>query len=323
MNDWLPVVFTGLMGLAILVYVVLDGYDLGVGMLMPAAERHEQDRMVASIGPFWDANETWLVLGIGLLLAAFPVAHGEILGALYVPVAAMLVGLMLRGVAFELRTKAEGWHRELWNWLFWAGSTLAAFAQGLMLGRYVTGFASGAGYWLFALVVGASLCGGYVLLGATWLILRTEGPLQEKSVAWARWGLAWVALGVALVSLGTPLVSETVREKWFSFPRMVYVAPLPLATLAAWCWVWFSLGKSEGKPFAGAAAIFALAFAGLAYSLFPYVVIDRLTIWEAAAHPSALAFVLVGTVIVLPFIAGWTVWSYRVFRGKAGAGGAY
>jgi len=323
MNDWLPVVFTGLMGLAILVYVVLDGYDLGVGMLMPAAERHEQDRMVASIGPFWDANETWLVLGIGLLLAAFPVAHGEILGALYLPVAAMLVGLMLRGVAFELRTKAEGWHRELWNWLFWAGSTLAAFAQGLMLGRYVTGFASGAGYWLFALVVGASLCGGYVLLGATWLILRTEGPLQEKSVAWARWGLAWVALGVALVSLGTPLVSETVREKWFSFPRMVYVAPLPLATLAAWCWVWFSLGKSEGKPFAGAAAIFALAFAGLAYSLFPYVVIDRLTIWEAAAHPSALAFVLVGTVIVLPFIAGWTVWSYRVFRGKTTGGSPY
>ena len=323
MNDWLPVVFTGLMGLAILVYVVLDGYDLGVGMLMPAAERHEQDRMVASIGPFWDANETWLVLGVGLLLAAFPVAHGEILGALYLPVAAMLVGLMLRGVAFELRIKAEGWHRELWNWLFWAGSTLAAFAQGLMLGRYITGFASGAGYWLFALVVGASLCGGYVLLGAAWLILRTEGPLQAKSIAWARWGLAWVALGVALVSLGTPLVSETVREKWFSFPRIFYVAPLPLATLAAWCWVWFSLGKSEAKPFAGAAAIFALAFAGLAYSLFPYVVIDRLTIWEAAAHPSALRFVLVGTAIVLPFIVGWTVWSYRVFRGKTAGGSAY
>jgi cytochrome bd ubiquinol oxidase subunit II len=323
MSDWLPVVFTGLMGIAILAYVVLDGYDLGVGMLMPAAERHEQDRMVASIGPFWDANETWLVLGIGLLLVAFPVAHGEILGALYLPVAAMLVGLMLRGVAFELRIKAEGWHRELWNWLFWAGSTLAAFAQGLMLGRYITGFASGAGYWLFALVVGASLCGGYVLLGATWLILRTEGPLQEKAVAWARWGLLWVALGVALVSLGTPLVSETVREKWFSFPRILYVSILPLATIAAWTWVWLSLRKSEGKPFAGAVAIFALSFAGLAYSLFPYVVIDRLTIWEAAAHPSALLFVLVGTSIVLPFIIGWTLWSYSVFRGKATGGSPY
>jgi cytochrome bd ubiquinol oxidase subunit II len=323
MSEWLPLIFTGLMGLAILAYVVLDGYDLGVGMLMPAAERHEQDRMVASIGPFWDANETWLVLGIGLLLVAFPVAHGEILGALYIPVAAMLVGLMLRGVAFELRIKAEGWHRELWNWLFWAGSTLAAFAQGMMLGRYITGFASGAGYWLFALVVGASLCGGYVLLGATWLILRTEGPLQEKAVAWARWGLLWIALGVALVSLGTPLVSETVREKWFSFPRILYVSILPLATIAAWTWVWLSLRKSEVRPFAGAVAIFVLSFAGLAYSLFPYVVIDRLTIWEAAAHPSALLFVLVGTSIVLPFIIGWTVWSYRVFRGKATGGSSY
>jgi cytochrome d ubiquinol oxidase subunit II len=138
----LPLVFTVLMGVAILAYVVLDGYDLGVGMLMPAANRDEQDRMVASIGPFWDANETWLVLGIGLLLVAFPVAHGEILGALYLPVAAMLVGLMLRGVAFELRIKAEGWHRELWNWLFWAGSTLASLAQGFMLGRYITGSAA-------------------------------------------------------------------------------------------------------------------------------------------------------------------------------------
>jgi cytochrome bd ubiquinol oxidase subunit II len=316
MSDWLPLVFTALMGIGILAYVVLDGYDLGVGMLLPAAERHEQDRMVASIGPFWDANETWLVLGVGLLLVAFPVAHGEVLGALYIPVAAMLVGLMLRGVAFELRIKAEGWHRELWNWLFWAGSTLAAFAQGLMLGRYITGFDSGAGFWLFALVVGASLCGGYVLLGATWLILRTDGPLQAKAVAWARWGLAWVALAVALVSLGTPLVSETVREKWFSFPRMLYVAPLPLATVAAWLWVWYWLKKSDTRPFAGAVAIFMLSFAGLAYSLFPYVVIDRLTIWEAAAHPSALAFVLVGTLIVLPFIVGYTVWAYRVFRGK-------
>jgi cytochrome bd ubiquinol oxidase subunit II len=323
MSDWLPLVFTGLMGFAILAYVVLDGYDLGVGMLMPAAERSEQDMMVASIGPFWDANETWLVLGIGLLLVAFPIAHGEILGALYIPVAAMLVGLMLRGVAFELRIKAEGWQRELWNWLFWAGSTLASFAQGLMLGRYITGFASGPGYWLFALVVGASLCGGYVLLGATWLILRTEGPLQTKAMAWARWGLLWIALGVAMVSLGTPLVSETVREKWFSFPRIAWLSVLPLSTFGAWLWVWFSLGKSDARPFAGAVAIFVLSFAGLAYSLFPYVVIDRLTIWEAAAHPSALVFVLVGTAIVLPFIAAYTAYSYRVFRGKVGSGGAY
>jgi cytochrome d ubiquinol oxidase subunit II len=315
--EYLPLIYTVLMGVAILAYVVLDGYDLGVGMLMPAASREEQNRMVASIGPFWDANETWLVLGIGLLLVAFPVAHGEILGALYIPVAAMLVGLIVRGVAFEFRIKAEGWHRELWNWLFWAGSTLASFAQGFMLGRYITGFDAGAGYWLFAMLVGFSLCGGYVLLGATWLILRTDGELQRKSIAWARWGLLWVALGVALVSLGTPLVSETVREKWFSFPRIVFLSLLPLATAASWLWVWVSLGKSDLRPFAGAVAIFALSFLGLAYSLFPYVVIDRLTIWEAAAHPSALVFILVGTLIVLPFILGYTFWSYRIFRGKA------
>jgi cytochrome d ubiquinol oxidase subunit II len=321
MSEYLPLVFTVLMGVAILAYVVLDGYDLGVGMLMPAAERNEQDRMVASIGPFWDANETWLVLGIGLLLVGFPVAHGEILGALYLPVAAMLVGLIVRGVAFELRIKAEGWHRELWNWLFWAGSTLASFAQGFMLGRYITGFDSGAMFWLFAVLVGASLCGGYVLLGATWLIVRTDGELQRKSIAWARWGLAWVALGVALVSLGTPLVSETVREKWFSFPRVIFLSALPLATVASWLYVWFSLQKSELRPFAGAVAIFVLAFLGLAYSLFPYVVIDRLTIWEAAAHPSALMFILVGTAAVLPFILGYTIWSYRIFRGKARADG--
>jgi len=323
MAEILPLVFAALMGMAILAYVVLDGYDLGVGMLMPGAERAEQNTMVASIGPFWDANETWLVLGIGLLLVAFPVAHGDILGALYIPVAAMLVGLMLRGVAFELRIKAEGWHRELWNWLFWAGSFLASFAQGLMLGRYITGFQPGAGYWLFALVVGASLCGGYVLLGATWLILRTQGPLQSKAIAWARWGLLWVALGVLLVSLGTPLVSETVQDKWFSFPRMIFLSVLPLGTAAAWLWTGYWLGKSDGKPFAGAVAIFVLAFAGLAYSLFPYVVIDRMTIWEAAAHPSALLFVLVGTALVLPFIIGYTFWAYRIFRGKATEGDPY
>src|SRR4051812_22249920 len=182
----LPLVFTGLMGIAILAYVVLDGYDLGVGMLMAAADPREQEIMVASIGPFWDANETWLVLGIGLLLAAFPVAHGVVLGALYLPVAAMLVGLMVRGTAFEFRIKAIGWHRELWNWLFWAGSFLASFAQGLMLGRYVSGFSEGFGAWLFALVVAGGVCGGYVLLGATWLVLKTEGALQRKAAIWAR-----------------------------------------------------------------------------------------------------------------------------------------
>ena len=316
----LPLVFTALMGVAILAYVVLDGYDLGVGMLLPAGDREEQAVMVASIGPFWDANETWLVLGIGLLLVAFPLAHGVILGALYLPVAAMLVGLMLRGAAFEFRVKALGWHRELWNWLFWFGSFLASLAQGFMLGRTITGYESGFGFWLFSLVVAGGLCGGYMLLGATWLILRTEGALQQKAIGWARWGLAWVALGVALVSLATPLASETVRMKWFDFPRTLGLMLLPLATVACGVWVWRSLGRSDWKPLAGTVAIFVLAFAGLAYSLFPYLVIDRITIWQAAADPSALRFVLYGALVVVPLIAAYTAFSYRVFRGKARAG---
>ncbi len=316
----LPLVFAVLMGAAILAYVVLDGYDLGVGMLMPAATDGEQDVMVASIGPFWDANETWLVLGVGILLIAFPAAHGHILGALYLPVAAMLTGLMLRGVAFELRLKAQGWHAELWNWLFWFGSFLASFAQGYMLGRYLTAFQPGLGYMFFSMLVGAALCGGYVLLGATWLILRTEGELQRKARAWTRWGLLWVALGVALVSLATPLVSEIVRDKWFDFPRTLALMLLPLATLAAWLWIWFSLGKADWKPMAGAVAIYVLAFAGLAYSVFPYVVLGGMTIWEASAHPSALKVTLAGVLIVLPFLVGYTVFAYRVFRGKVKAG---
>jgi cytochrome d ubiquinol oxidase subunit II len=322
----LPLIFMVVMGIAVLAYVVLDGYDLGVAMLMPAASDHEQSVMVSSIGPFWDANETWLVLGIGVFITAVPRGHGVVLGALYLPVVAMLVGLMLRGVAFELRVKALGWHRELWNWLFWAGSFLASFAQGLMLGRYITGFSAGFGYWLFALLVGASLCGGYVLLGATWLVFKTEGELQRKALGWARWGLAWVGLGVALVSLATPLVSDTVREKWFDFPRTAPLMLLPAATLAAAAWLWLAVDRvqqgrgSDWRPYAAAVTIFALAFLGLAYSLYPYVVMDRLTIWDAATHPSGLKALLLGVGIVLPFIVGYTILSYRIFRGKAKAG---
>ena len=323
----LALIFMILMGLSVLVYVVLDGFDLGVGMLMPAATTEEQSVMVSSIGPFWDANETWLVLGVGILLVAFPAANAIILSSLYLPVVAMLVGLMLRGVAFEFRLKALGWHRDLWNWLFWAGSFIASFFQGVMLGRYITGFEPGFFYFAFAVLVGASVCGGYVLLGATWLIAKTEGELQKKAVAWARWGLLWVALGVALVSLATPLISETVRLKWFDFPRTLALLVLPLACAVAWIWIWRAVGRfrrgdtvHEWRPFAGAVAIFALSFLGLAYSIFPFVVIDRLTIWDAAAHPSSLKVVLAGALVVLPFIIGYTIVAYRIFRGKAKAG---
>ena len=318
----LPLIFMVIMGVAVLAYVVLDGFDLGVGMLMPAATKTEQSFMVSSIGPFWDANETWLVLGIGVLLSAFPKAHGVVLTALYLPVVLMLVSLMIRGVAFELRIKAQGWHRELWNWLFWAGSFGASFWQGVMLGRYITGFAEGFGYWIFAFVVGAALCGGYVLLGAAWLVYKTEGELQRKARAWTRWGLLWVAFGVALVSIATPLVSETVREKWFDFPRTLWVMVLPLGTAALWLALWrvsrhAMAAKRDWIAYSLAVAIFALAFLGLAYSIFPYVVIDKLTIWEAATHPSGLRVLFLGVCVVLPFIVGYTILSYRIFAGKA------
>jgi cytochrome d ubiquinol oxidase subunit II len=324
MNLDLPLVFMGLMGLAILFYVLLDGFDLGIGMLMPAADRTEQELMVASIGPFWDANETWLVLGIGVLLAAFPVAHGVVLGALYLPVALMLSGLMLRGVAFELRIKALGWHRELWNWLFWFGSFLAALAQGWMLGRYVTGFERGFGFSIFALLCAASLCGTYVLIGAAWLILKTEGELRRKALLWARWGLLWTGLALVLVSLSTPLVSPRAFERWFDFPRTFGLMLLPAAALATWLWVWAVTGRllhgrkapGDWAPLAGAAILFVIAFLGLAYSLFPYVVIDRLTVWQAAAHPSSLRIVLAGFLLVLPFLIAYTAYAHRVFGGK-------
>lgn len=320
----LPVVFTVLMGVAILAYVILDGYDLGVGILLPFASSREQNVMVSSIGPFWDANETWLVLGIGLLLVAFPAAHGEVLTALYMPVLIMLVGLILRGVAFEMRVKAEGWHRDLWNWFFWAGSVLAALAQGVMLGLYICGFAHGIGYYIFALVVALGVVGGYVLLGATWLIVRASGELQKKALRWTHFGLIGLGVALVLVTSGTMLESETIREKWLEFPAFLAIMLIPAALVIALGWVWHAaaridegLPESEWTPFIGTVSIYVIAFLGLVYSIYPYIIIDRMTIWEAAAHPSSLTIVLIGALIVLPMIVIYSGYAYYVFRGKA------
>ncbi|UXY14642.1 cytochrome d ubiquinol oxidase subunit II [Chitiniphilus purpureus] len=331
MAYWLPLASMALMGLAVLVYVVLDGYDLGVGILLRHAHADEdKDLMIAAIGPFWDANETWLVLGIGLLLVAFPLAHGVILGALYLPVTAMLFGLILRGVAFDFRVKARAHHKPWWNRAFHAGSLIAALAQGAMLGLYITGFRDDAWGVLFAAVVALGLCAGYALLGAAWLILKTEGALQRLAVRWARGALGLTAVGVAAVSLATPLVSRRVFDKWFSWPELVFLAPIPLATMLLFfgCAYWLQRlparlaqgdERGAGRLFAAAATIFALAFCGLAYSLFPYLVVDRIDLWQAASAPESLAAVLIGVAIVLPTIAGYTLYAYRVFRGKATA----
>jgi len=321
--DVLPVIFAGLMGLSILLYVILDGYDLGVGILMSGAEPDEKDMMIASIGPFWDANETWLVLGIGLLLVAFPIAHGVILTALYLPVAAMLGGLILRGVAFDFRAKVHEERKALWDRIFFAGSLLTALAQGFMLGVYIVGFEWTVLNAGFGLLCGVCLAAGYAFIGACWLIAKTEHGLQVKAIRWARIFVWVTAIGLGAVSLATPFVSPRIFEKWFSLPNFLFLLPIPLAAGGLIIGIELLLRRMPLRgdrlnwlPFAGAAAVFVLGFIGLAYSFFPYVVLDRLTIWEAASAPESLAFILVGVLIVLPCILAYTVYSYSVFWGK-------
>ncbi|MES2993352.1 MAG: cytochrome d ubiquinol oxidase subunit II [Pseudomonadota bacterium] len=323
-DQMLPVIFMALMGISMLVYVVSDGYDLGVGMLMHRATDAEKDVMVASIGPFWDANETWLVLGVGVLLIAFPRAHGVVLGELYLPVAFMLIGLMLRGVAFDFRVKAKDKHKQTWDRLFFAGSTLAAVSQGWMLGRYVSGFGTGWNYPLFAAAIAVALPMAYVMMGATWLIMKTEGELQERAIHWAK--VAWLPMvgGMVLISMATPWVSEVVRERWFALPEIIALMAIPLMTGVALLAVRGLLNSHVVRgsvcwlPFVLLIVVFVLGFLGLAYSIYPFVVIGQLTIWQAASSPAALKVILIGVCISVPAIAGYTVFSYRVFRGKTG-----
>lgn len=322
--ETLPLIFAALMGLAILLYVVLDGFDLGIGLLFPLAEAEERDRMVAAIGPFWDANETWLVLAVGLLLVAFPIAHGQILTALYLPVAVMLIGLILRGVAFEFRTKAPPVHKQRWDAAFFAGSLATALAQGFMLGLYIMGLRWGAAEVGFALLTAGALAVAYSFIGAGWIILKTSGPLQRKAVGWAQRAIWGVTLGMGAVSLATPLVSARIFEKWFSFPAILLLAPLPLVSGLTIAMLMLALPRLPARgdrfawlPFAGATLLMVLGFAGMAYSFYPYIVPDRLTIAAAAAAPESLFIILIGTLVVLPVILAYTALAYVIFRGKA------
>ena len=321
---WLPLVFVGLMGVSILVYVVLDGFDLGVGVLTPFAGEAEKDRMIASIGPFWDANETWLVLAVGLLLVAFPVAHGVILTALYLPVAVMLVGLILRGVAFEFRAKAPSPNKPLWNLAFVVGSLMTSLSQGFMLGLYIMGLDWTLATVAFGLLTAACTTAGYAFIGACWLIIKSEGELQRKAVRWAKIGLVGVAAGFIAISAASPAVSPRIFDKWFSYPAILGLAPLPIIAALIMAFLWRGLrhlpdeaDRYRHVPFAAAIALFMLAFAGLAYSFYPYVVPERLTIYESASAPESLMIILVGTVFVMPVIAAYTALAYIVFRGKA------
>jgi cytochrome d ubiquinol oxidase subunit II len=322
----LPFVFAALLGLSILIYVVLDGFDLGVGILFPFATADERDTMVASIGPFWDANETWLVLAIGLLLVAFPVAHGAILTQLYLPVAIMLIGLILRGVAFEFRAKAPLAHKRAWDGAFFLGSLMAGLSQGFMLGMYIMGLSYTWWHVGFALITAVFLTVGYSFIGANWIIAKTEGPLQQKAVSWSRGGIFGVVAGMAAISIATPLVSERIYDKWFGLPQMLYLTPLPILSALLISLIWWQLrhlpmdgDRRSWVPFVASIALFALGFAGMAYSFFPFIVPEAITIYEAASAPESLAIILVGTLIVLPTILAYSILSYWIFRGKATA----
>jgi cytochrome bd ubiquinol oxidase subunit II len=322
----LPLIFMGIMGLAMLLYVILDGYDLGVGILLQVAPEAHKDMMVASIGPFWDANETWLVLGVGIMLVAFPSAHSMVLSALYLPVAVMLIALVIRGVSFDFRTKADAAHKPRWNRAFSIGSLVAAMSQGWMLGSYVSGFRDDAWTWAFNALIALTVPAAYVVLGAGWLIMKTDGDLQTRATRWARAAILPFAIGIAAISIATPLISETIFNKWFRLPVFFALLPIPLMSTAAFAALWHVTGRKAivdagygWIAFAATVLVLILATLGLAYSIYPYVVIDRLNVWESASATSSLLILLVGTCVALPAIIGYTIFVYRIFWGKARA----
>jgi cytochrome d ubiquinol oxidase subunit II len=293
-------------------------------MLVPLADEAEKDMMIASIGPFWDANETWIVLGVGVLLIAFPIAHGIILTSLYIPVTIMLMGLILRGVAFDLRVKAGDHRRGLWNKAFFAGSLIASLAQGWMLGAYITGLQHSTTSLLFSALIAMTLPALYLILGCGWLLMKTDGDLRNKAIDWARMAIWPMGMGLFMVSIATPMVSESIAEKWLTLPNAILLMPIPLVCLLCYGAIVVLLNKPKILTsgygwliYASTVVICVMASLGLAYSIFPDIIIGGLTIWESAASVKSLQFTLVGVVITLPVILIYTVFVYRIFHGKA------
>lgn len=322
-GQWLPLVFAALMALAVLVYAVLDGYDLGVGILMHRATPEERDVMISSIGPFWDANETWLVLAVGLLLIAFPQANGIVLTSLYLPVCLMLIGLILRGVSFDFRAKAKVEHKERWDQAFIAGSLLTAMCQGYMIASYVLGFDHGVGPFLFGMLVAVCVAAGYSLIGSAWLLMKTEGELQKKAVRWALTSLRGTAVGIAAIGIATPVASAHVFERWTTLPDILFLLPIPLLMVGLVGWLEVVLRQMQEaphigcwRPFAMIAGLFTTCLVALGYSFYPYIVPGQLKIVDAASAPESLVIILVGALIVLPALIGYTFFAYKVFHGK-------
>ncbi len=327
--DFVPL-WTLLLALGIFLYVLLDGFDLGVGMLYGfAPDAASRSLIMNSIAPIWDGNETWLVLGGIALLAAFPLAFAILLPAVYFPVLVMLLAMVFRGVAFEFRYK-DAPHRTFWDQAFCYGSALATLSQGIVIGAYIQGFRIEGRHFAgssfdcftpFSLFTGVGLLFGYSLLGSGWLILKTEGALQEWARHKARWCLLGALIAIGVVSVWTPLANADIAHRWLSWPRIALLSPVPLVTLLLALWEWRSLAKpaAQATPFLAAIGLFVLSYSGIAISLWPMIVPHRFTLWQAASSPSTQLFLLTGTLFLLPIILMYTGWSYWVFRGKVRA----
>jgi cytochrome d ubiquinol oxidase subunit II len=321
-----------ILAFGVFMYVLLDGFDLGVGILFPfAPDAAGRDLMLRSVAPIWDFNETWLVLGGVALLAAFPLAFAIVIPAVYFPILFMLIGLVFRGVAFEFRHLSH--RRYLWDRSFFAGSLIATLSQGIVLGTFVQGipvegraYVGGSLGWFtpFAILTGAGLIAGYALLGACWLVFKTEGEMQEWARRKARQSAIGVAAFVAMVSVWTPILQPQVRERWFGGPHLLWLWPVPLITFALFVLLWRSLAKeTHATPFLAAFGIFAMAYVGLGISIFPMVVPYTFDLWQAAATSKSQTFLAIGTMFLLPIVLGYTVYSYWVFRGKVQTGSGY
>lgn len=325
----LPLIWGGIIAIAIFLYVLLDGFDLGVGILFPFAPSEEcRHKMMNSIAPFWDGNETWLVLGGGGLLAAFPLAYAILLPAFYIPITLMLLGLIFRGIAFEFRFKATTINtRKIWDYSFHFGSLTAAFFQGLILGSYVQGvaakgraFAGGSFDWLsaFSVMTGIALIWGYALLGSTWIIMKTDSNTQQWARKISLFILLWVAFFMTLVSLWVPFLKDEIFHRWFSLPNLLYLSPVPLLTAGAFLALYLNLmKKKEIIPFFLSISLFSLGYLGLAISLWPWIIPYHVSLWDAAADPRSLSLMLVAVVLFLPFVLGYTGYVYYIFRGKS------
>jgi len=329
----LPLIWFGLLVTALFLYVLLDGFDLGVGILFAFAPSDEcRDRMMNSIAPFWDGNETWLVLSGGGLFAAFPLAYAILMPALYMPVILMLLGLIFRGVAFEFRFKAVK-SRFIWDFAFHFGSIVAAFMQGMILGAFVKGvqvegrsFAGHPFDWLnaYSFMTGVALLFGYALLGATWLVMKTDGITQDWARKGASYVLGYVGVFLGIVSVSMPIMNAGVKDLWFSLPNFYYLFPVPLVTVALFIFIWRDLHRGvENRPFFLSIGVFLMGYLGLGISLWPWLVPFAVTFRQAAAAASSQSFLLLGTLVILPVVLTYTAFCYYVFRGKASREGYY